>query len=116
MDSQPMIDPAAYAELKLSMGDDFIGEIVAAYLEDTPRLLDELRQRLTEQDAAGFSRAAHSIKSSSAALGALTFSALAKELEALGKQGNLAGADEKVKHLEGEYLRVAQSLQALSHA
>ena len=95
MNAEPVIDALTFAELKTTVGADFIGELIDAYLDDTPRLINELTESLAQQDATKFSRTAHSIKSSSASLGALPLSLLAKELELMGKQGNLSGAESK---------------------
>jgi HPt (histidine-containing phosphotransfer) domain-containing protein len=108
-----IIDPTTIAELKATVGADFIGELIDAYLDDTPRLIADLELQLAKQDAVGFGRIAHSIKSSSASLGALSFAALAKELEMIGKEGNLVGVEPRVKRLATEYTRVKSSLEEL---
>ena len=113
MNAEPVIDALTFAELKTTVGADFIGELIDAYLDDTPRLLNELAESLAQQDATKFSRMAHSIKSSSASLGALFFSAQAKELEMIGKQGDLAGVQPKVEHLKMNYVQVQQKLREL---
>src|SRR5512139_1487920 len=98
-----IIDPNTIEELKTTLGADFVKELIDTYRAETPKLLDQLCQALSQGDAIAFQRAAHSIKSSSASLGALEFSAQAKELEMLGKQGDLSQADEKVASLSAEY-------------
>jgi HPt (histidine-containing phosphotransfer) domain-containing protein len=113
MNAEPVIDALIFAELKTTVGADFIGELVDAYLDDTPRLISELTESLAQQDAARFSRTAHSIKSSSASLGALPLSLLARELELMGKQGDLSGAESKVKRLQENYSRVQEKLEVL---
>jgi HPt (histidine-containing phosphotransfer) domain-containing protein len=113
LNAEPVIDGLTFAELKTTVGADFIGELIDAYLDDTPRLINELAESLAQQDATKFSRTAHSIKSSSASLGALPFSLLAKELEMIGKQGNLSGAESKVKQLQENYFHVQQKLEEL---
>jgi HPt (histidine-containing phosphotransfer) domain-containing protein len=113
MNPEPVIDALTFSELKTTVGADFIGELVDAYLDDTPRLINELAESLAQHDAIKFSRTAHSIKSSSASLGALPLSLIAKELEMMGKQGTLAGAGSKVKHLQENYYQVQQKLEAL---
>jgi HPt (histidine-containing phosphotransfer) domain-containing protein len=113
MNAESVIDGLTFAELKTTVGADFIGELVDAYLDDTPRLISELTEALAQRDAIKFSRTAHSIKSSSASLGALPFSILAKELEMIGKQGDLNGLESKVKHLQAYYLQVQQQLEAM---
>jgi histidine phosphotransfer protein HptB len=113
MNVEPVIDPLAFAELKATVGADFIVELIDAYLDDTPRLIKELAESLAQKDATKFGRTAHSIKSSSAALGALQFSTLAKELELIGKQGDLSGAETKVEQLQKHYVQVQRSLEEL---
>ncbi len=115
VNGDPIIDPQVFTELKNTVGAEFIGELVDAYLDDTPRLLDELKQYLAQADAKSFSRTAHSIKSSSASLGALSFSALARELEMTGKQDVLSGCEEKVERLAAEYLAVQERLKELKN-
>ena len=107
------IDPNTIAELKSTVGVDFIGELIDAYLEETPRLIADLRQSLASQDAPTFGRNAHSIKSSSASLGALSFASLAKELEMMGKAGDLAGVEARVERLAEDYVKVEHALKEL---
>ena len=106
-----MIDDAVFNELRVTMGDDFIPELIAAYLDDTPRLIQDLQQTLAEGNVIAFTRTAHSIKSSSASLGALDFSAQAKELEMIGKSGDLSQAAEKVNQLIADYPKLAEALK-----
>ena len=113
MNAQPVIDAMTFAELKTTVGADFIGELIDAYLDDTPRLINDLAESLAQQDATKFGRTAHSIKSSSASLGALPLSLLAKELEMMGKQGNLNEAEPKVKQLLESYYQVLHKLEEL---
>jgi HPt (histidine-containing phosphotransfer) domain-containing protein len=62
-------------------GDAFLREVVAIYLEDTPKRIAELDQSLAAADQAKFTRAAHSIKGSSANVGAMAVRAVAETLE-----------------------------------
>jgi HPt (histidine-containing phosphotransfer) domain-containing protein len=107
------INLATYEELKAAMGDDFIGELVETYLTETPALIKQLHLALNTGDAAGFQRLAHSIKSSSASFGALEFAAQAKELELIGKSGDLKQVGDRLTRLEETYQSVSKSLQAL---
>jgi HPt (histidine-containing phosphotransfer) domain-containing protein len=110
----PEIDPSIYQELCATMGDDFIGKLVDTFFEETTQLIAALRQALAQSDAIAFQRAAHSLKSSSASLGALQFSARARELEMIGKNDQLDGAGGAVEHLAAEFDLVRQALLALS--
>jgi CheY-like chemotaxis protein/HPt (histidine-containing phosphotransfer) domain-containing protein len=108
-----VIDPAAYEELVASTGGDpdFIRELIDTYLSDAPELFAQMRGALTSGDAETFRRAAHSLKSNSASLGALVLSAQAKELEFMGKAGTLEGAAAKIAAADVEYARVKAALE-----
>lgn len=111
MSVDAVIDQRTYDDLVATVGSDFIDELVATYLEETPTLLVALRAAFQRSDVEGFRRAAHSIKSSSASLGALRLSAQARALEILGKQGKLDGVEDDLDALEAEYARAAQAFK-----
>lgn len=110
----PAIDPAALAQLRAVMGDDddAVDEVIDAFVTSTPNLLAALRIAAGAGDAAGVQGTAHSLKSSSATVGALTLVALCKALEAMGRAGRIEGAREKVAQVEAEYGRVKGALEA----
>ena len=113
MDVDAIIDRDTFDDLKEMMGADFVGEIIATYNEETAALVEQLRQALADQDAATFGRCAHSIKSSSASLGALAFAEQARELELMGKAGDLSGAGPRVERLAADFALVRRSLEEL---
>ena len=112
-DLPPIVDRPTFGNLKKEMGTDFIRELVDAYCEDTPRLITTLRQALASQDPEAFRRAAHSIKSTSNSLGALRSGNLAKELEMLGKIGQLGLAAAEVENLAADFPQVQKALKEL---
>ena len=85
MNAQGLSIKQLYNDLKDVMGADFIVELIDTYTIETEGLITQLRGALDAGDAATFGRLAHSIKSSSASLGALAFSQQARELEMMGK-------------------------------
>ncbi|MCK9375610.1 MAG: response regulator [Syntrophobacterales bacterium] len=113
-EASPVIDLKKFEEFRDAMGADFIGEVLAVFTEDAPELLRNLQQALADGDAELFRRAAHTLKSNSAAFGADRLAELARELEGLGKAGSLAGVGDKVARAEAEYGRVQQALQELT--
>ena len=115
MSAVNVIDLPTFEALKESMGADFINELVQAYFEETPLLLDKLRQALASQDCELFRQAAHSIKSTSNSFGALDFGVLARELEMMGRATNLEGAPGKVEALVKDYTVVKMKLEELCH-
>jgi HPt (histidine-containing phosphotransfer) domain-containing protein len=71
---------------------------------------------LNEQNFEGFRRAAHSIKSTSNSFGAIKLGELARELEFMGRDQNLSGAESKVEILELTCHEVIKVLEGLCHA
>jgi len=113
MEAQEIIDPLTFNELKDLMGADFVLELIETYNTETGGLIEQLRQALVAEDAASFGRFAHSIKSSSASLGALVLSRQARELEMLGKANDLSGAGPKLEQLAADFLQVKHCLEEL---
>jgi len=107
------IDLSVFNGLKEMMGDDFIGELVDTYLQDSPELFQQMHQALESNDADTFRRAAHSLKSNSANFGAMQLSAMARELEFMGRENRLDQAGETLARAEAEYSQVAYTLEAL---
>jgi len=113
MGDEPVVDSHVIAELSELMGEEFIVELVDTFCEEVPQLLLQLRQSQVDGDAAVFRRCAHSIKSSSASLGAMQLAALAKDLEALGKEERISGTEAALDELEVAYQQAELSLKAL---
>jgi len=67
-------------------------------------------------DAETFTRQAHTLKSSSANLGAMKISALAKEMETAGRAGKMAQMAEPAARTEAEFALVKAALEALRSA
>jgi HPt (histidine-containing phosphotransfer) domain-containing protein len=87
----PLVDEGVLAELLASTGDDpaFVRELVETYLAETPEQLEAMTAAIDADDAAALVRPAHTLKSSSATLGAMRLSALGRELEMAGRAGSL---------------------------
>ena len=119
MSNTNVIDQATFDALLESVGGDetFLAELIDTFLDDSPQLFAAMRQSLGDGNAESFRRAAHSLKSNSANFGALALAALAKDLEALGKDNKLADATTTLALAETEYKKVkdvlAQRRQAI---
>lgn len=87
--SEPTLDPAAFAHLLEITGDDleFVDELIDTYLEDAAVQLDALRSAAVASDVAALVRPAHSLKSSSANVGAMLLAEACRSLEADGRTG-----------------------------
>ncbi len=107
------LDRSTFEELRQMSGPDFIDELVDTYLEDAPRLVQEMEAALEAKDAEAFRRAAHSLKSNSATFGAMRLSNLAKELEKLAKENKLEAAARLLPGVQPALDSVAEELKGL---
>ena len=72
---------------------DILGKIVGMYLEKTPSLIEDIETGIAANDAAKVKMAAHTLKSSSAYLGATTLADLCNKLESKAANDDLADAN-----------------------
>jgi CheY-like chemotaxis protein/HPt (histidine-containing phosphotransfer) domain-containing protein len=107
------LDDGALENLRDLGGDDFLGEVIDAFLADAPQLLATLRRSLQEQGTEELRRAAHTLKSNGATLGAEEFAELCRTLEQRARTGELDGAAELVERIEREYGPLEHALTAL---
>ena len=77
------IDVQVLEELEHSIGDDreFLRELVETYLDDAPVQLGSIRSGIAEGNVERVNRAAHTLKSNSASVGAMSLSEMSRELE-----------------------------------
>ena len=106
----PPIDLTELREMGGEGSDEFILEIVNSYLADTPQLLRSLQQGIDRGDLELFKRSAHSLKSSSALVGAHTLSEIAKELEFFDYPSTTAEASSLLSQATKEFQRVEEAL------
>ncbi len=99
-----MIDEAVIANLMVALGDDaaVVRQLIDIYAKDSPKLLAEAKAALEKGDVASLSRAAHSLKSTSASMGAVSVLNLARALEQHAKGNDLAQCAEAVRRLGPE--------------
>ena len=106
------IDNSVIESLKEVMGDAF-SVLITTFIDDTGKLVHSLKELKKQNDIEVFTRNAHSIKSSGANLGALELSAIAAELEAQGKGGDISNSDEKISNLLSNFEEACVELNAL---
>jgi HPt (histidine-containing phosphotransfer) domain-containing protein len=75
-------------------------------------LLQQVRDAIASADPEALRQAAHSLKSSSANLGATRLAAACKELEQRGRERRLEGVAELLPTLETHYVRARDALTA----
>ena len=84
--------------------------VINCYLEESPELLKSIRQAVGQHDGTALAEAAHSLKSSSANLGALQMSELCRNLEILGKEGGTEAACLELRRLATVYDTASSAL------
>ncbi len=112
---EPVLDPAALEALRALGGDDdpsLFTEVVELYLDDARVHVTNLRAALTSGDVRLLERAAHTLKSSSANVGALGFSKLCFELEQAARAERLQSTPSLVERAEREFQAVCEALAA----
>ena len=82
---------------------DLLKKVIDIYLNDSPNLIESIKQSIASGDARTLEEAAHSLKSSSANIGASRVSELSKKLEQFGQQQALEAAQKLLDDLETEY-------------
>jgi HPt (histidine-containing phosphotransfer) domain-containing protein len=108
----PIIDEVMFNELKQMSGADFINELIDAFLDDAPNMIQAMHTALATKDVESFRRNAHSLKSNANTFGATELGSLAKELEMMGKENNLEVGN-RLDVLNEEFGKVAEELKGM---
>ena len=108
----PVLDPRVLADLREILDDD-VDAIVAEYLRDAQRLAAEAQSALAGGDPTTLRRAAHSLKSASATVGATALSRVCARVEAALRHGDVAAAAPDVPLIADLERRSARAIEAL---
>jgi two-component system, sensor histidine kinase and response regulator len=79
---------------------DLLKEVVALFLDDCPKLIEQMREAIQESDPGGLQKAAHTLKGSVSNFGASLAVQAALDLETMGKTGDICGAAGALEVLE----------------
>lgn len=82
-----VFDPRPLEELRDAGGDELIVELIDLFLQDSPPRARSVLNAIAALDCKSLEEAAHALKSSSAAMGALRLAQLCQHLEDLGEGG-----------------------------
>lgn len=107
-----VIHKATFEELKSLSGADFINELIDAFLDDAPTMIQSMQSALKTKDTDTFRRNAHSLKSNAYTFGATELGELAKELELMARENNL-DVGNRLEILEKSFEKVADELRGL---
>ncbi|HXG35244.1 MAG TPA: response regulator [Bryobacteraceae bacterium] len=95
---------------RLMHDEELARKVTQAFLDDTPRQIEALRQYLQSGDLIRLERQAHSIKGASASVGGEALRVAAWELERAAKAGDLGAAKTCLPKLEQEFDRLKQAI------
>ena len=93
-------------------GASVLSQVVGAYLNGSPPLLDKLRKSVECNDCDELHQAAHALKSGSANVGARCLAELCGEVEKGAREGLVPDAAEQLAQIEVEFQRVQVALAA----
>ncbi|CDG84401.1 response regulator [Janthinobacterium agaricidamnosum] len=94
-------------------GDALLERVIHAFVDDTPQQFLTLRAAIDSRNTGNLRKAAHSLKSSSANVGADTLAQLCKDMETLGRNDSTEGAAGLLSEMEQEFHAVRLTLSAI---
>ena len=107
----PVLDAEVLEELRSILGNE-VDRLIEVFLDDTPRLIAALETAATGPDYDMLRNASHTLKSSSANLGAMSLSNAAKKLELGIRTQTLERPAVAVALISNEFARARQALRA----
>lgn len=111
----PAIDPEAIEQLRFLEDEDqpnVVAELVGLFIEHAPPKITVIRDAIAQGDAQGVKRAAHSLKGSSANIGARGMQQVCERLEQQAAAGDLSEAAGLLAQLDEESVIVEAALRA----
>lgn len=111
-DNAPLLDPAVIAELRVATGDDdaFIAELIESYLAEGQTNVDSISAAAAQNDLAVFTRVAHTLKSTSATVGAMRLSEVCRGLEEAARSGRAEGLSSAAERVQATWLETIAAL------
>lgn len=116
VESGSPLDPDMIAEIRAldpRGREGLLARVAEAYGAVAPGLVEDLQQAHQKGDADAMAAVAHSLRSSCCSLGALHLAELCREIEALGRAGEVAAAAPLLEALGVESERVGRAVAAL---
>jgi CheY-like chemotaxis protein/HPt (histidine-containing phosphotransfer) domain-containing protein len=117
--SHPIIDQSvlnSLRDLQMEGKPDILKRVISAYLSSTASLIVTLKEACSVMDIEGAQNSAHSLKSSSANVGAIKLSELCKELEMNCRKNTLENAEVLISEISSELILVRDVLNKEIHS
>ncbi len=109
--SEPGVLDLERALSRLAGDEEMFGELAEIFLRESPRWMALLEKSVADEDAAGVFRAAHDLKGSTDVFCAAAAVKAAQHMEKMGREEQLAGADEALGALKAEIVWVRNELR-----
>lgn len=107
----PSTDDASLDRLRRFGGGKLLSEMISLFLAAAPERIAAARAGLVAGNANATEMALHSLKSSSAQLGAMKMQRLSEAGERIAHGGSLDGVESIMQDLESEFPRIQQWLE-----
>jgi HPt (histidine-containing phosphotransfer) domain-containing protein len=106
------LDPDVVAGLRELGGSEMLSELAQMFFDDASSSLAALREAVEGDDARSVERVAHTLKGSSASMGAARMAEICSELQEAGASGDLSRAPALLERLEEEFGRARPALES----
>lgn len=103
------LDPSVTEPMRRDKG-DLWRRLIAIYSKTAPEIMTKLEQALADGDAATVGMTAHSLKSSSANMGAARLSYLLNQLETMARNAQLEPAHHLMTEIRDEFRLISLAL------
>jgi HPt (histidine-containing phosphotransfer) domain-containing protein len=112
LDGAPVLDAAVVADLRESVGGDdaFVAELVETYVVEAAALLEAMATAAAAGNTDAIVRPAHTLKSSSATIGAMRLASICRNVEEAGRAGRVEGLSEQVEQAGGTWRETLEAL------
>lgn len=107
-----LVDPGALERLNRIGGQEFLVEMIELFLEHSPQRLDAAHEALRDAEVSAVYRAAHSLKSTAANLGASALQAAAARVEDRAAAEDVKSLAPLLDEMNRQYERVRPELEA----
>ncbi|MBE9042692.1 response regulator, partial [Oscillatoriales cyanobacterium LEGE 11467] len=111
-----IIDREALKALQSLIGEEDVEtliEVLDSYCQESPQLIQNIEDAIEKRDRMALQMAAHTLKSTSATLGAQEMAALCDKLESVSRNDSIDGALDFLPHIVAQYSTTQTALQAI---
>ena len=115
MASNEIIDQKVISELKSIMGDDYLA-VYDAFIRSGDKYISELQDAVNTNDLVSIEKISHTLKGSSANIGARKFSELCKLLLEKSRNSDEGGFADLLEKINNEYICVKNVIEEIINA